>query len=151
MIPTPEKYIDKARKAAADPVLQKALVGLQDRFGRGTALAYQQLPEGPDLRHVAHDIRMHAIQHLDSLLDELAGKFRNNGGQVYFARDAQEAVAYCLKVAKANNVRTLTSFCIGNSFCRVEVPMTLAIRSNKGSTLVFRFLKRSRMSDSVNN
>ena len=71
MKPTPEKYCDEARRAVADPVLQKALVGLQERFGRGTARAYQQLPEGPDLRQVAHDIRMDAVEHLDSLLDEL--------------------------------------------------------------------------------
>jgi len=29
MIPSPEKYTAKARKATADPVLQKALAGLQ--------------------------------------------------------------------------------------------------------------------------
>jgi len=124
MIPTPEKYIETARKAAADPVLQKALKGLQERFGRGTALAYQQLPEGSDLRHVAHDIRMHAIQHLDSLLDELAGNFRNNGGQVYFARDAQEAVAYCLKVAEANNVRRVVK---GKSMVTEEIRLNTAL------------------------
>jgi L-lactate dehydrogenase complex protein LldF len=124
MIPTPEKYIETAREAAADPVLQKALAGLQDRFGRGTAVAYQQLPEGPDLRHVAHDIRMHAIQHLDSLLDELAGNVRNNGGQVYFARDAQEAVAYCLKVAEANNVRRVVK---GKSMVTEEIRLNTAL------------------------
>jgi len=124
MIPTPEKYIDTAKKAVADPVLQKALTGLQERFGRGTALAYQQLPEGPDLRHVAHDIRMHAIQHLDSLLDELAGKFRKNGGQVYFAQDATEAVAYCLKVAEANNVRRVVK---GKSMVTEEIRLNAAL------------------------
>ncbi|MEN8245042.1 MAG: LutB/LldF family L-lactate oxidation iron-sulfur protein [Thermodesulfobacteriota bacterium] len=124
MIPTPEKYIDTAKKAVADPVLQKALTGLQERFGRGAALAYQQLPEGPDLRHVAHDIRMDAIQHLDSLLEELAGNFRKKGGQVYFARDAQEAVAYCLKVAKANNVRRVVK---GKSMVTEEIRLNTAL------------------------
>ena len=124
MIPTPEKYIDTAKKATADPVLQKALAGLQERFGRGTALAYQQLPEGPDLRHVAHDIRMDAIQHLDSLLDELAGNFRKNGGQVYFAQDAQEAVAYCLDVAEANNVRRVVK---GKSMVTEEIRLNTAL------------------------
>ena len=124
MIPTPEKYTSNARKAAANPVLQKALVGLHERFGRGTALAYQQLPEGPDLRHVAHDMRMHAIQHLDSLLDELAGNFRKNGGHVYFAQDAQEAVAYCLKVAEANHVRRVVK---GKSMVTEEIRLNTAL------------------------
>ena len=124
MKPNPEQYTATARTAVADPVLQKALAGLQDRFGRGTALAYQQLPEGPDLRHVAHDIRMDAIQHLDSLLDELAGNFRKNGGQVYFAQDAKDAVAYCLKVAQENNVKRVVK---GKSMVTEEIRLNDAL------------------------
>ena len=127
MKPTPENYIATAAKAVVDPVLQKALVGLQERFGRGTARAYRQLPEGPDLRHVAHDIRMDAIQHLDSLLDELSGNFRKNGGQVYFARDAKEAVAYCLSVARANNVKRVVK---GKSMVTEEIDLNDALADN---------------------
>ena len=44
---SPETYVKVAKKGIANPVLQKALAGLQDRFGRGTAEAYRRLPEGP--------------------------------------------------------------------------------------------------------
>ncbi len=124
MKPTPEKYTATAKAGIQNPVLQKALAGLQDRFGRGTALAYQQLPEGPDLRHVAHDIRMDAIQRLDSLLEELAGNVRKNGGHVYFARDAKEAVAYCLKVAAENKVKRVVK---GKSMVTEEIRLNAAL------------------------
>jgi L-lactate dehydrogenase complex protein LldF len=73
-------YQTTAGGAITDPVLQKALANLQQRFGRGTAAGYQQLPEGPDLRLTAHDIRMRAIENLDVLLATLADKIRTNGG-----------------------------------------------------------------------
>jgi len=65
-------YIAEARRAMKNPVLQSALADLQKRFGLGTALAYQMLPEGPDLRLRAHEIREKAIANLDVLLETLA-------------------------------------------------------------------------------
>ena len=58
---TPENYVTEAKKAIKNPVLQKALADLQSRFGRGTAECYRRLPEGPDLRLKAHEIRMKTI------------------------------------------------------------------------------------------
>ena len=121
---TTEKYKITATQGTENPVLQKALAGLQNRFGRATALAYQQLPEGPALRHVAHDLRMDAIQRLDSLLEELAGNVRKNGGHVYFARDAEAAVAYCLKVAAENKVTTVVK---GKSMVTEEIRLNAAL------------------------
>ncbi len=73
---TTADYIAEAKKAINDPILQRALADLQARFGRGTALAYQNLPEGPDLRFKAHDIRVKAIENLDVLLETLAKNVR---------------------------------------------------------------------------
>jgi L-lactate dehydrogenase complex protein LldF len=98
-------YIAEARKALKDPVLQSALADLQTRFGRGTALAYQKLPEGPDLRFKAHDIRMRTIENLDAVLEMLAAKVRENGGHVFFAKDAREAVDYCMATARRHKVK----------------------------------------------
>ena len=77
-----EKYVEESRRGMQDSVLQKALADLQERFGRGTAEAYRQLPEGPDLRLVAHEIRKRSIEHLDVLLETLAENIRKNGGHV---------------------------------------------------------------------
>jgi len=102
---TTEKYRGSARKALKDQVLQQALAALQERFGKGTALAYQNLPEGNDLRFKAHDIRVKAIDNLDVLLETLADRIHENGGHVFFAADAEDAVAYCLSVARKHGVR----------------------------------------------
>jgi len=102
---TAEKYRDEAAKGINDPVLQKALAALQLRFGRGTAEAYRNLPEGPGLRKKAHEIRMRAIENLDFLLERLAEKIQSRGGRVFFAKDAGEAVKYCLDTARMHDVR----------------------------------------------
>jgi L-lactate dehydrogenase complex protein LldF len=121
-----ERYLEEARRGIANPVLQKALVGLQDRFGRGTAEAYRRLPEGPDLRLKAHEIREKAIANLDVLLEVLADKIRANGGHLYFAETAQEAVDYGLAVARRNNVRLVVK---GKSMVSEEIGLNRALQA----------------------
>jgi L-lactate dehydrogenase complex protein LldF len=121
-----EDYIEEAKRGIANPVLQKALAGLQDRFGRGTAEAYRRLPEGPDLRLEAHAIRETAIANLDVLLEILADKIRSNGGKVYFAETAQAAANYCLEVARRNNVRLVVK---GKSMVTEEIGLNPALEA----------------------
>ena len=83
-----EDYKTQAKTAVRNRVLQGALAGLQERLGKGTALAYQNLPEGPDLRYKAHDIRMHAIHNLDILLKQLTEKIEEK------LNDALEGFAF---------------------------------------------------------
>jgi len=88
-----------------NPVLQHALADLQNRFGRGTAAAYRNLPEGPDLRLKAHEIREKAIANLDVLLETLADNIREKGGHVFFAPNAAAAAEYCLETARRHKVK----------------------------------------------
>ncbi len=117
-------YITEARKALKNDVLQHGLADLQNRFGRGTALAYQELPEGPDLRLKAHEIRQEAIDNLDVLLETLAGNVRKNGGQVFFAENAAAAVDYCLAIAARHNVRLAVK---GKSMVSEEIGLNQAL------------------------
>jgi L-lactate dehydrogenase complex protein LldF len=119
-----EHYRRESRKALRDPVLQRALAGIQSRLGPATAASYRNLPEGPALRRVGHEIRRHAIENLDVLLETLSERIRQNGGQVFFARDAGEAVAYCLKVAKAHGVRLAVK---GKSMVTEEIGLNEAL------------------------
>ena len=102
---TTGNYKSDSVKGIRNRVLQKALANLQNRFGKGTAEAYRRLPEGPDLRLKAHDIRKESIENLDILLEMLSEKIRAKGGHVFFAADAGAAVDYCLNVARRNRVR----------------------------------------------
>lgn len=119
-----EHYKTEARKALKDRVLQDALADVQDRLGKGTAQAYRDLPEGPDLRLKAHDIRMHAVENLDILLETLAENVRKNGGQVIFAEDGPTAVNECLKIAREYNVKSVVK---GKSMVTEEVGLNPAL------------------------
>lgn len=121
---TTENYVAEARKAIQNRVLQRALADLQNRFGRGAAEAYRQLPEGPGLRLKAHDIRKETIENLDLVLETLAANIRKNGGHVFFAEDGQAAVNYCLEVAHRHGVRRVVK---GKSMVSEEIGLNDAL------------------------
>ncbi len=123
---TTEKYIERSRKALADSRLQGALSSVQSRLGPATQRMYGRQPEGPGIRQQAHAIRRRAIDNLDLLLEELADRVTENGGQVFFARDGAEAVAYCLDVAKEHGVRSVVK---GKSMVTEEVGLNPALES----------------------
>ena len=120
-------YIAEAKRALKNRVLQGALADLQHRFGRGTALAYQNLPEGPDLRLKAHDIREKAIENLDVLLETLAVNVSQNGGHVFFAEDSRAALEYCLATARKHNVKLAVK---GKSMVSEEIGLNAALIEN---------------------
>jgi L-lactate dehydrogenase complex protein LldF len=120
-------YIAEAKRALSNQVLQRALADLQNRFGRGTALAYQRLPEGPDLRLKAHEIRENAIANLDVLLETLAANVRKNGGHVFFAGEAKDAANYCLETARRHEVVLAVK---GKSMVSEEIGLNTALLEN---------------------
>ncbi len=121
---TTADYVAEAKKALNDPILQAALADLQNRFGRGTALAYRNLPEGPDLRLKAHDIRAETIENLDVVLETLAENIRKNGSRVFFADDAAAALDYCLAVARSHGVKLAVK---GKSMVSEEIGLNTAL------------------------
>ncbi len=120
----PRRYRQTAGEALEDPVLQGALANLQQRLGTATAEAYRALPEGPQLRRVAHDIRRRAIGNLDTLLAQLSDRIAQNGGHVFFAADAQEAVTRCLDIARRHGVRLAVK---GKSMVTEEIGLNPAL------------------------
>ncbi|GBC61311.1 iron-sulfur cluster-binding protein [Desulfonema ishimotonii] len=123
---TTEKYREGASEALKDKILQNALAGVQGRLGPGTAATYQNLPEGPELRQTAHEIRERAIENLDILLERLAENVRKNGGHVFFAETAQEATDYCLKVARRFDVKRVVK---GKSMVTEEIGLNPAMEA----------------------
>ncbi|WP_028579610.1 LutB/LldF family L-lactate oxidation iron-sulfur protein [Desulfogranum japonicum] len=113
-----EKYKQNAHKAIADPVLQSALTSLQGRLGPATKKLYNTLPEGQELRKIAHQYRRKAIDNLDVLLETLAENIRSHGGQVHFAPSAEDAVEICVRIALENHVRTVVK---GKSMVTEEI------------------------------
>jgi L-lactate dehydrogenase complex protein LldF len=85
------------------------------------------LPEGPDLRLQAHDIRAKAIADLDVLLETLAANVRKTGGQVFFAHDSHAALDYCLKLARQHNVKLAVK---GKSMVSEEIGLNTHLINN---------------------
>ncbi|MBI5594017.1 MAG: iron-sulfur cluster-binding protein [Deltaproteobacteria bacterium] len=119
-----QSYINEARKAISNPVLQGALANLQERLGKGAAAAYRNLAEGPGLRLKAHELRMQAINNLDVLLETLAAQVEKNGGHVIFAEDAAAAVAACREIARKHGVRAVVK---GKSMVTEEIGLNPAL------------------------
>ncbi len=120
----PEKYREEAKKALKDQVLQNALADFQERLSTAAKSAYRSLPEGPDLRFKAHELRMQAIENLDILLETFAEKVRQNGGHIFFAEDGQDAVNYCLKVARKHKVKRVVK---GKSMVTEEIELNTSL------------------------
>ena len=123
---TTERYRETAAKALSDPILKQALKGLQDRLGKGALEAYRHLPEGEGLRHLAHDIRMNHVEHLDVLLDTLSRNIEARGGKVFFASDAASAAEYVVQLARRQGVRSVVK---GKSMTSEEVGINAALEA----------------------
>jgi len=59
------------------------------------------------LRKAGHDLRMHALTHLDEYLALLEEKVTAAGGQVHWARNAEEANRIVLDIASRHGVRNV--------------------------------------------
>ncbi len=122
-----ERFNQSAGQALKDQVLQRALSGFQQRVGPATAASYEALAEGPGLRRQAKAARMEGLLHLDVLLERLAEKIHERGGHVYFAPDADAAVAYCRKVARRHDVKLVVK---GKSMVSEEIDLDAGLESD---------------------
>jgi L-lactate dehydrogenase complex protein LldF len=117
------QYRIDAQKGIDSPRLQASLHGLQDRFGKG-AMALWAGMEDKDMRKRVKKSRMKNFEHLDILLAELAQNVRARGGNVYFAKTAQDAIDYTLEVARKNEVKRVVK---GKSMLSMEIDIDPAL------------------------
>jgi L-lactate dehydrogenase complex protein LldF len=57
------------------------------------------------LRQAGHDLRLHAMTHLDHYLEQAERAVARAGGHVHWARDAEEACRIILEIAERHRVR----------------------------------------------
>ena len=105
---TSPAFKDNARRALANPGLQKALARSGPSFIARRAAAVANLPEFEQLRDTARDIKNHTLAHLDFYLEEYEKKVLATGGKVHWCSDAEEARAAVLAICQAANARTVT-------------------------------------------
>jgi len=80
MLATSSAFKENARRALADPGLQKALVRSRPGFAAVRAAGAASLPEFEDLRERAKAIKNHMIANIDFYLEHYAAQVEAKGG-----------------------------------------------------------------------
>jgi L-lactate dehydrogenase complex protein LldF len=115
---TSPAFKENARRAIADPGLQKALARSGPEFVARRARAVAALPEFERLREIGRDIKNHTLAHLDFYLEEYEAKVRASGGTVHWCATAEEACAAVLDICQTAETRTVTK---GKSMISEEI------------------------------
>ena len=104
-----------AKELIADTQLRHNVRHATDviRHKRGKVVA--ELPDWQELRDSAHEIKQHVLRHLDFYLEQFEAECTAAGGQVHWARDADEANRIIVDLIRAQQatevikVKTMTS------------------------------------------
>ncbi len=91
MKPVVHDFPHRAATALADEQLQGALRQARGGFVDKRRKALEALPEYPQIRAAAADIRAHSLAHLDFYLERFAERAEACGTRVHWARDGAEA------------------------------------------------------------
>lgn len=124
--PTSPEFKENAHRALGDEQLQKALANVRQGFIDKRAAVAAKLPEFEDLRDSARDIKNHALEHLDLYLERYEETVTAAGGQVHWARTAEEARAAVLDICRSVGAKTVTK---GKSMISEEIGLNEALES----------------------
>lgn len=98
-------FYDRVETALNTPQIRQAFGTATQRFQQKRRAALADLPHADAIRDRARQIRAHTLAHLDQYLAQFADQVTAHGGQVFWAKDAAEANAYIVGLAKAKQVR----------------------------------------------
>ena len=101
------EFRSRAAATMADPRLKSALEGVYEGFHKGRIAAAAATDEWEAQRDRGRAIKEHTIANLDYYLGMLADNVEKNGGNVFFAHDADDANRYVLELVKQRGVRTV--------------------------------------------
>jgi L-lactate dehydrogenase complex protein LldF len=124
--PTSPQFKQNATRALADTQLQRALGHVRQGFIDKREAAAAKLPEFEALRDSARDIKNHALENLDLYLERYEKQVTSTGGQVHWARTAQEARAAVLEICRRVGARTVTK---GKSMISEEIGLNEALEA----------------------
>jgi L-lactate dehydrogenase complex protein LldF len=124
--PTSRDFKIHARVALQDGLLQRALSRAKDGFISKRQKALDELPEFADLRAAARRIRDHVLAHLDSYLERFESRVKARGGQVHWARNAEQACQQVVALCRAANAQRVIK---GKSMVGEEVGLNAALEA----------------------
>jgi len=124
--PTSPRFRENAHEALGDAQLQRALGNVRQGFIDKRAAVAAKLPEFEALRDSARDIKNHALEHLDLYLERYERKVTEAGGQVHWARTAEEARAAILGICRSAGAKTVTK---GKSMISEEIALNAGLEA----------------------
>src|SRR3954453_21930882 len=127
MLATSPQFKQNARKALADPGLQKALAFSKPQFMARRTAAVANLPEFERLREIGRDIKNHTLANLDFYLERFAEKVERAGGTVHWCQTADDARDAVLKICRAAGAQTVTK---GTSMISEELGINAHLASH---------------------
>ena len=126
------EFQDRAKQALQDASLQRALAKARGGFVDHRQEAIDALPEFDAIRDAARDIKNHVLANLDGYLELYEQQVIENGGQVHWARDAEEACQIIAGICKEAQAKTVTK---GKSMVSEEMHLNPVLEA-AGMTVV---------------
>src|SRR5437762_8532818 len=127
MEPTSHSFPANARAGLADPILQTALGLARTGFPLRRQQAIARLPEFEELREEGRAIKDHTLANLDFYLEFYEQNVTAAGGQVHWARTAEEARAAILDICRAAGAKIVTK---GKSMVAEEIALNDHLEAN---------------------
>ncbi|MBM7649601.1 L-lactate dehydrogenase complex protein LldF [Bacillus ectoiniformans] len=94
---------ERVKKEIQDTHARLAVAKATEKLQNGRLNAAMEMGNWEEWRERGSAIRSHTIAHLDYYLEQFTSNVEKQGGNVYFAKDAEEALAYALNISKSVN------------------------------------------------
>ncbi len=125
------EFKHQAEVALQDVTLQRAMAKAKGGFVDKRRVAVARLPEFEQIRAEAKAIKEHTLAHLDYYLDQFERKVLESGGQVHWARTAEQACSAVLAIIGGSGKQVLK----GKSMVSEEIGLNAAME-RAGHTVV---------------
>jgi len=117
-------FREASAHAVQDRALREAIRRVTENLGTRRVQVTSELPHWEALRDRAKRIKEHALAHLDRYLEQLEEAVRARGGQVHWARDAEEACACVVRICREAGARRVAK---SKSMVTEEVELNRAL------------------------
>ncbi len=105
---TARLFPENAERALGDPALQASLARFRQGFPIKRRAALDRLPEYQALRDAAAGIKDHVLANLDEYLERFEARLTAAGGQLHWAKDAEEARSIIVNICRDAGAKTIS-------------------------------------------
>ena len=102
-----QEFERKAAEKSSDLVHRGIVRWNIDQYDAGVGRGKTRFADWEAARQRCHDIKWEAVNHLDKYLLQFEQKVKENGGQVFWAENGEEARKYICDVAARTGVKTV--------------------------------------------